>query len=255
MCAQKTTPDIATAHHFSASENIFGVLAVAKKIARQPDPFAAALAHEVRNPLSTINLAVEMLQATAANEDQKIYLDIIMRGSGRIKDLLADLLTSYEVKEIQYEQYSVQELLEEVLVMTDDLIRLKNILVNKEYTDQHCKILINREQMKIALTNIIINAIEAMPLGKGQLKIITKTVNHKNIVEISDNGTGISKENLKNIFKPFVTNKPLGMGLGLSTSLAILHSNHAKVNVKSEEGVGTVFILSFNRTISLSKDH
>jgi signal transduction histidine kinase len=71
--------------------------------------------------------------------------------------------------------------------------------------------------------------------------------NGKCVIEIEDNGIGISKQNLKNIFKPYFTNKPGGMTLGLSTTLDILHSNHAKVEVHSEEGRGTHFILSFER--------
>ncbi len=215
--------------------------------AKKPAEFASALAHEVRNPLSNINLALEMLKSTALDDDQKTYLDIIMRGSGRINDLVSDLLTYYQTDESQSEKYSIHQLLDEVLAMTEDRIMLKNVVVSKCYTSLDCKIFVNKQKIKIALTNIIINALDAMPPDKGQLKLVTKSINDKCVLEIEDNGIGISKENLKNIFKPDFSNRPGGMGLGLSTTMDILLSNHARVVVQSEEGKGTLFILSFDR--------
>jgi signal transduction histidine kinase len=211
--------------------------------------FASALAHEVRNPLSNINLAVEMLKTTMKTEEQKIFLDIILRGSGRINDLVTDLLASTQAEEQHLERHSVHQLLDEALNMNKDRILMKNILIRKDYTTLDCKILVNKERMKIALTNIIVNAIDAMPLGKGKLKLLTRSMNNMCFMEIQDNGVGISKENLKNIFKPYFTDKPSGLGLGLSTTLDILKANHAGVEVQSEEGRGTNFILSFDRCL------
>jgi signal transduction histidine kinase len=209
--------------------------------------FATALAHEVRNPLSNINLAVEMLKTSMKTEEQNIFLDIILRGSGRINDLVTDLLASTQIDEQHLEKHSVHQLLNESLAMNNDRILMKNILVRKDYTTLDCMVLVNKEKMKIALTNIIVNAIDAMPLGKGKLKLLTRSMNNMCFIEIQDNGIGISKENLKNIFKPYFTRKPSGLGLGLSTTLDILKANHTGVNVQSEEGRGTNFILSFDR--------
>jgi signal transduction histidine kinase len=100
--------------------------------------------------------------------------------------------------------------------------------------------------MKIALTNIIVNAIDAMS-QKGELKIITKSIERKYAIQIEDNGCGISREDLKNIFKPYFTNKPGGLGLGLAATCDILQSNHVGVFVESEEGKGTRFILLFDK--------
>ena len=209
--------------------------------------FASFLVHEVRNPLSNINLAVEMLQASLIDEDQKIYLDIIMRGSRRINVIVTDLLTAGEAEQMQQEKNAIHQLLDEVLTMTQDKILLKNITVRKDFTTLDCKILVNNRKLKIALTNIIINAIEAMPSEHGKLKLITKSISGKCVIIIEDNGIGINKENLTNIFKPYYTSKPEGMGLGLSTALEILQSIHAGVEVQSVEGKGTRFILSFNK--------
>jgi signal transduction histidine kinase len=210
--------------------------------------FTYTLAHEIRNPLSTINLAVDMLKLTNDEEEKKTCLEIIAKNSLRINDLLTDLLTSYQLNETRLQKYSISQLIDEVLILIGDRLTIKNIKVSKYYSTLDCKILLNKEKIKIALTNIIINAVEAMPLEKGELKLVTKLVNGKCIVEIEDNGSGISKGNIKKIFTPYFTSKPGGMGLGLSSSLDILRANHFNVDVQSREGNGTRFILCFDQS-------
>ncbi len=232
--------------NYRPSAHLFKSLISPKPAPEQPGQFVTALAHEVRNPLSNINLAVEMLKSTIIDDEQKLYLDIIMRGSERINDLVADLLTTCQPDEIKPERHSIHQLLDEVLAMTEDRIMLKNITVRREYAAIGCKVLVNKQKIQIALTNIVINAIDAMPPQKGELTLVTGSINGKCVIEIKDNGIGISKDNLEKIFKPYFTNKPGGMGLGLSTTLDILQSNHARVDVRSEESKGTTFILSFD---------
>lgn len=240
------TPHVTNPRSNPAPANLFISLVPPKIVQSKPDPFVSALAHEVRNPLTNINLAVEMLKSAIKDDDQK-YLDIIMRSSVRITDLINELLKNQQADEEQGEKYSIHQLLDEVLDMSADRIMLKHIAVRKDYAAQDCKIALNRPKMKIALTNIIINAIDAMTLERGTLKLATKSMEGKYILQIEDNGCGISKKNLKYIFTPFFTNKPGGLGLGLATTFDILRSNHVGVNVKSEEGTGTRFILLFQK--------
>ena len=211
-----------------------------------PVQFASVLAHEVRNPLATINLSIEMLKDEIKSNEQRMYLDIIMRSSVRINDLINELLRHQPAKELQAAKYSIHPLLDEVLEMAKDRFTLKNITVIKDYCSEDCKIVLHRMKMKIALTNIIINAIDAMTSKKGELKLITRYVDGRCVVYIQDNGCGISKINLKNIFKPFFTKKPGGLGIGLATTHDILRSNNVGVKVKSEKGKGTCFILLFD---------
>ena len=227
------------------SGNLVKVLFPHKTFQKEPDQFASALAHEVRNPLATINLAVQMLKSPIKVLDHKLYLDIIMNASGQINDLITELLISRQPGAMQPGKYSIHQLLDEALAMTEDRILLKKITVRKDYTTLDCKILVNKQKIMIALTNIIINAVDAMPSEKGELKLTTKSINGKCVIEIKDNGIGISKGNLKNLFTPYFTDKAGGMGLGLSTTIDILKENHGTVDVQSEEGKGTRFVLSF----------
>ena len=234
-------------YNFNSNRHIFGTLTQEIKEEKPRSFFSSALVHEVRNPLNNINLAIEMLTSTIMDNDQKIYIDIIRRAAFRINGLVTELLNPCEPGEMTSEKQSIHQLLDDVLALAEDRIRLKNISVRKDYTTIDCRIWMNKQQMKIALTNIIINAIDAMALNSGRLKLVTRSINGQCVIEIEDNGKGISKENLANIFKPFFTNKPGGMGLGLSTTLEILHANRGRVDVKSKLGRGTSFLLSFDR--------
>jgi signal transduction histidine kinase len=207
----------------------------------------AILAHEIRNPLSTINLSVEMLKSIVIDDNQKMFLDMIARGSMRINEILTEIHTFFQANEIHVEEYSIHQLLDEVVAMAGDRLVLKHISVRKDYAAKDCKMILNRPQIKIALTNIIINAIDAMAYGKGNLELVTRSTDLTCDVHITDNGCGISRRNLKNIFKPYFTNKPDGLGLGLATTREILRSNHVTVKVRSTVGKGTSFILTFEK--------
>jgi len=232
--------------NYPLSESLYRNLDIPKPIPKKSGQYATALAHEVRNPLSNINLAVEMLKSSNRSEDQHIYLDVIVRSSERINDLVNQFLEANQVEEMISDKHSIHELLDEVLEMNEDRIMLKNITIRKDYSTLDCKIMIDKPKMRIALTNIVINAIDAMAPETGKLKLVTKSINGKCVIEIEDNGIGISEKNLENIFEPYFTGKVGGMGLGLSTTLDILLSNGAIVDVKSELGRGTRFILSFD---------
>jgi len=216
-------------------------------VKKQPGQFAAVLAHEVRNTLTNINLSVELLSTSVHANELKIYQDIIRRNVLRINNLIEDLLRYQSADESQDENHSVIKLLDEVLEMTEDSLRLKNIKVLKEYDAEDCTIMMNKLKMKIALTNIIVNAIEAMNAEQGELKLVTRNLGTQYIILIQDNGCGISQENLQQIYMPYYTNKPGGLGLGLATTYNILRSNHIVINVESEEGKGTCFSLVLER--------
>jgi signal transduction histidine kinase len=227
------------------SENLSIFWIPPKTVKEQNNEFTSTLLHEIRNPLTNIHLAIEVLKSTITDDSSRMYLDIIERGSMRINEQLTSLLVPTGNKDIQSEEYSIHQLLNEVLDIENDRLLLKNISVNRVYDQKGYKTILNKQGIKIALTNIIINAIEAMPSENGQLTLITRDEGDDYIVEIEDNGAGISKENLACIFEPYFTTKPGGLGIGLSTTLDILFSNHVKVNVRSKEGKGTQFVLFF----------
>ena len=206
-----------------------------------------ALAHEIRNPLTNINLAIAMLRLSPEISNQEIFLDIISRASVKIEELVRSLLAPFQNRIIPSEKHSIHNILDEVLVTTRDRIILKNITVRKEYAKEDCEIVMNAQGMKIALTNLIVNAIEAITRPGGILILRTKTGEDNFVIEIEDNGCGISKKDLKKIFKPYFTNKPGGLGLGLAATLETLRSNHAVINVESVLSKGTCFTITIEK--------
>jgi signal transduction histidine kinase len=208
----------------------------------------SVFAHEIRNPLTNINLAIFMLKAELKMGNGNKYVDIIDRNSVRISEIVNEFLQSSRNDPARRNYVSINQLLDEILVTAKDRLILKKISVKKFYAPSSCELLLDKPKIKIAILNIIVNAIEAMSSEIGELKLATLLCNGKCVVTIEDNGCGISKKNIKKIFKPYFTSKPNGMGIGLAAAYNILTSHQAEVNVESEENKGTRFIISFNLT-------
>ena len=207
---------------------------------------AHIIAHEVRNPLTNINLSLDILENKSNTKDPYLFYQIIRNNCKVINDHMTNLLLSFSNATAGFVKQSVNMLLDEALAMAADRIILRHIKVEKFYTTDTCEITVDRSKIKIALLNIIINAVEAMPPGKGILKLTTKITDGKCMVTIEDNGTGINKEMLDKVFRPYFTSKSNGIGLGLAATQAILELHQATVAIESEENRHTRFIISFN---------
>ncbi len=225
----------------------------ADKSARQAEKMAATsrlvrtLAHEVRNPLNNINLSIEqLLQQAAGQNDMTLYMEIVQRNSKRIGDLITELLDSSRVSsQMNMEKHSLTTVMDEAIGSAIDRMTLKHIDLEVSYPEKDCFVMMDAEKIKLAFLNIIINAVEAMEEGKGILKIKIKSFSEEYFVEIEDNGSGISEENMHRLFEPYFTSKRNGMGLGLASTLNIIQSHNGHIDVKSEVGVGTTFLIGF----------
>jgi len=203
---------------------------------------ARTIAHEVRNPLTNINLATSQLKTDIAAPDENMtYLfDVIDRNSNRINKLISDLLHSTKFSELNFSTLAVNNLLDETLAMAKDRIDLNKVQIKKEY-NSHAEINIDVEKMKIAFLNVIINAIEAMEPEKGILLITTQKEGSNCIITITDNGSGMDEVSLSKLFEPYFTNKPNGNGLGLANTQNIIFNHKGSIHVSSETGKGTTF--------------
>ena len=205
------------------------------------------IAHEVRNPLTNINLATEHLRSEIkAAADVDILFDMITRNSNRINELINDLLNSTKAAHLNFTSADINSILDQSLGFVQDRIDLKKIKVIKNYAPDICKILVDIEKINIAFLNIILNAVEAVESQKGIITITTETKNNRCIVTISDNGKGMDKESLSKLFEPYFTTKEKGSGLGLTNTQNIILGHHANIYAESEEGKGSSFIISFN---------
>lgn len=204
------------------------------------------LAHEVRNPLSNIHMSLEQL-ASMTRDEERVYIDIIDRNGKRINDLITELLTSSKPSEMVFDRVILQTAVDETIGIALDRLTLKQIKLSVNYPDVPCYVLADKEKLKIALLNIIINAIEAIDHDQGELIVSVVNSEENYSLEISDNGCGIPQENLSKLFEPYFTSKRNGIGLGLASTLNILQAHNVSVEVKSKVQVGTTFIITFNQ--------
>jgi signal transduction histidine kinase len=210
---------------------------------------ARTIAHEVRNPLTNINLAADQLKAEVLPNDENAshLFEMINRNSNRINQLISDLLNSTKFSELTYTKIPVNELLDETLKEASDRISLNHVGVVKKYTSGVCDVAVDKERIKIAFLNIIINAVEAMENKQGSvLTIETKEENDKCQVIISDNGPGLDNEALTRLFEPYFTSKPKGNGLGLTNTQNIILNHKGEILVESTKGKGVIFIITLN---------
>ena len=208
---------------------------------------ARTIAHEVRNPLTNINLAASQLKTdiTDIDENSLSLFDIIERNGNRINKLISDLLNTTKFSELNFTNVSVNDVLDEALIMAQDRIGLHQVTIEKNY-GATCHIIVDTEKIKVAFLNIIINAIEAMEPGKGILHVDTKTEKGKCFVTITDNGTGMDENALSKLFEPYFTNKPNGNGLGLANTQNIIFNHKGTVHVSSIIGKGTIFNIALD---------
>src|SRR5690606_15451257 len=163
-----------------------------------------------------------------------------------INDLITELLTSSKPTEMVFDRIVLQTAVDETIGIALDRLTLKQIRLKVNYPDEPCYIRADKEKLKIALLNIIINAIEAIDNVNGELMIALIPNEESYSLEIADNGCGIPQENLSKLFEPYFTSKRNGIGLGLASTLNIVQAHNAAIEVKSTVGQGTTFIITFN---------
>jgi PAS domain S-box-containing protein len=230
-----------TARKQSERERLFSEkMAVTGRLVRM-------LAHEVRNPLTNVNLSAEQLEMELVDDDQKFYTQIIKRNCNRINDLISQLLQPSSSADIELVTSSVHSVLTQAIGAALDRVQLKRIQIVNQFAEDELAIPLDPVSLQMAFLNIITNAIEAMEEDKGILKITTKSQGESIHVTFTDNGSGISEEHMEKIFEPYFTGKNNGMGIGLSTTMSIIHAHHGRIDVQSEVGSGTTFTITFQQ--------
>ncbi len=206
----------------------------------------ASMAHEIRNPLAAILTTAETLREDFdAQDERREYLERIISEINRVNLFLVKFLALARPQKPQLALASLPELLDHVLFLEKREIERCQVQIVREYETRLPKILIDSHQMQQVFLNLILNAIQAMPQGGVlRLKIDSSRQGGGTQVEITDNGSGIAPRDLKEIFTPFFTTKPKGVGLGLSVSQQILKEHQGQLRVQSRLGEGTSFTLT-----------
>lgn len=207
---------------------------------------ARVIAHEVRNPLTNILLAVGQCrqEELPSAEDSSLYLDIIERNCTRINVLVTELLQSTRMLELNMHEQPANDVVKKALALAEDRLQLNGIRLLEHYMQENAILLVDEEKMNIALLNLFINAIEAMTPGTGILTVSTQMGQGKVFIRIGDNGAGIPEENKSKLFDPFYTSKAKGNGLGLTSTQNIILNHKGTIQVESALGEGTLFTIT-----------
>ncbi len=203
---------------------------------------AGGLAHELRNPLGTISNAAYLLDAVLSDADKttKEYLELISSEVSRSEKIISDLLGFSRSEPPHKGDTPITELVAQALERHPQPDGVELFI---DIPDDLPSAFVDPGQIEMVLANLVINAYQAMS-GGGKLTIKCQDMKGNLSLTIADTGCGISKDNMKKLFDPLYTTKPQGVGLGLTVSKNLTEANSGSIEVKSEEGVGSTFIVN-----------
>ena len=145
---------------------------------------------------------------------------------------------------MQLKDAILQSLIDEIVNSAKDRINLKNINLQVDYPSEFINVCLDFDKMAIALLNILINAVEAIEKDNGRISIKVRKEKENAVVEITDNGSGISEDKIPRLFEPYYTSKRNGIGLGLASTLNIIQAHSGTIEVTSEIDKFTNFTIT-----------
>src|SRR5574341_2183684 len=209
---------------------------------------AAGVAHEVRNPLNSISIATQRLKSefkpTSAEQDYQNFLSNILSEIKRLDQIVNQFVSLARCQKLNLGPTDSAAYLNEILNLVKVEAEAKGIKVLSQLSES-VTLKIDRPEMKKALLNIILNGMEAMESG-GTLTVETRHRTEADVLEIfiTDTGKGIPADDITKIFQPYFSTKEKGSGLGLAIAHRIVTDHKGRIEVKSEIGKGTSFVIS-----------
>ena len=254
--------DIATSFLTNEENEIVGLVAIIRdvteikslneEVARNKrlaslGKLSAGIAHEIRNPLSSIRgLAQFVYSSFKKNDARKEDLDTIIQEVDRLNLLIVQVLDFAKIKKLNLSQFSINELVVKIVEFLKLEIKNKKIDFHLSLSQDISSICADENQVRQIIMNVVINAIQAIKIN-GKIKITTENskLKEKPAIKliIEDNGIGIPESELSQIFDPFFTKKDKGTGLGLSIVYKLVENHQGEIKVESTEGKGTKFMI------------
>ncbi len=206
---------------------------------------AAGMAHEIRNPLSSIRgFAQFFMQRFKAEEKEKEYASVMVKEVDRLNRVIAELLDFAKPRKPNREPHCLEEILNYSLKLLEPELNRKQIKVERILEPGLGPARVDRDQLSQAFLNLLLNSLESMGEG-GKLRVVLekKIENGEEAqrISITDSGRGIPQEDLGKVFEPFFSTKRGGTGLGLAIVHQIIEQHQGEISVESREGQGTTF--------------
>jgi signal transduction histidine kinase len=209
---------------------------------------AGGLAHEIKNPLSTINLNLKLLSEDLErreDEDHRRWLrrlKSVQDETARLKGILEDFLRFAGRYELQLAVTDLRGVVSELTDFFSPQASAAHVVLRTSLPEKELPANIDPNLIKQALLNLLINAVQAMPEG-GELLVRLSLIRNQAVIEVIDTGTGIDRAHMARIFQVYYSTKGRGMGLGLPTTRRIIQEHEGSIRVESEIGKGTRFII------------
>lgn len=215
---------------------------------------AASVAHEIKNPLGSISIYIQLLQKAvnkSRNSDEKLpekkflenYIEIVNQEIDRLNNIIVDFLFAVRPISAELIPENPVKLLNSYVEFFKPELEEKNIKLKTVFLENSPKILLDEKLFKQVMINLVQNAIVAMPDG-GELFFSTRITGDKYLISVADTGIGMSSETASRIFEPYFTTKVTGTGLGLTMVYKVIKEFGGDIEVESYEGKGTIFTIS-----------
>ncbi|WP_046179785.1 ATP-binding protein [Domibacillus tundrae] len=197
---------------------------------------AAGIAHEIRNPLTSIKGFLQLSRMQGEHRDD--YYEIMMTELDRINLIVSELLGISKPVDVVYKKQAVTAILEDVVALIQSQASMENVRINLEIEPDLPPLYCEENQLKQVFLNVLKNAIEAMPAG-GVISVEMRRRSRFITIRVIDEGVGIPAEHIPKLGEPFYTTKENGTGLGLMTCMKIIESHGGELNISSEAEKGT----------------
>lgn len=212
---------------------------------------AATIAHEIRNPLTSVKLNIQRIaESEHLDEIEQEHLAICQEGVGQIEKFIKELLEFTRVPPLARERFPIEQVLEESLKMLKDAFRQKRVTVERSYAQGLPPANVDGDKMRQVFLNLLRNAFEAVEEG-GRISVALGSAAGPGggafVIRVSDNGCGIPEKDWENIFEPFFTTKSMGFGLGLANARKIIEQHGGSVKVARKRGKGSAFVVTLPR--------
>ncbi len=210
---------------------------------------AAAIAHEIRNPLTSIAGSVSMLSGLPEmNDDHRRLLDIVTRESQRLNAIITDFLAYSRTKQYRFDKVDLIQLVEDTLTLMGHRMTAEKtgIKIERKFSGAQAMAVADGDKLKQVFWNICENAVRAMKNG-GTLTAAVEPFGEDWQISFADTGTGMSPQQIEKIFEPFQSNFEGGTGLGLAIVYQIVQAHEGKVWARSKQGQGTTIVLRLHR--------
>ena len=212
---------------------------------------AAGVAHELGNPLNSINIHLQVLQRSLSKQDgqsekSEKSLDTCIKEVQRLDGIIVHFLKAIRPTEPDLKKINLLTVLEETVRLREKELSGKKIKISMEAGVKEPMVHADVEQVKQVFFNVIGNAVDAVPEG-AEIRIVTGVDDEHVFAQVVDQGSGIRKENISRVFEPYFTTKKQGHGIGMMIVHRIMRDHDGEVGIDSKEGSGTIVTLKFPR--------